>query len=360
MKSGFSFYTMNLKFFFLFAPMGLMAQNLSPELADNLVKLPIKCIPQQYPNKPSHTYNNIEETRMEPRDFHPSFYGCFDWHSSVHGHWMLVRSLRHYPNLKDKEQILSLLSSSFKKENLVTEAEYFSKFALSKNFERTYGWAWLLKLDEELSLWKDPKAKEWRENLQPLVNEIAGRWEAYLHKQPYPNRTGVHSNSAFALSFFYDWAKSRGDEKLLELIHKKTQQYYGEDRQIPAHLEPNGTDFFSPSLLTASLISRQTDTATFTQWFSQYFSYKGLNNVTALPVITDTNDYQIVHLVGLYFSRAWCIRDILKKLPKKHPQRKALEIAQSNLLKTGLTYLEKGGYGGDHWLGSFATYALLP
>ncbi|MEI7487977.1 MAG: DUF2891 family protein [Chryseobacterium sp.] len=188
-----------------------------------LADKPLHCINQEYPNKTAHIINNEKEVPLTPKDLHPSFYGCFDWHSSVHGHWMLTRLLKIKPNLANAKEIEKILDQSFQKEKLQTEADYFTKYELTTTFERTYGWAWVLKLDEELMTWDNPKAKIWHENLKPLTDKILNSWKAYLPKQTYPNRTGVHPNTAFAMVFALDWARATGDKAFEAQLVKKKQ-----------------------------------------------------------------------------------------------------------------------------------------
>ena len=188
--------------FLTFISIGLFAQTptLTDEIAASLSEKPLHCINQEYPNKTAHVNNNEIDVKHTPKELQPSFYGCFERHSTVHGHWMLVKLLKDKPFLKNKEEIINILESSFQPEKIKTEAEYFSKYQVAKGFERTYGWAWLLQLDAELATWDHPKAKIWHKNLKPLTDEILTLWKEYLPKQTYPNRTGVHPNTAFAFS----------------------------------------------------------------------------------------------------------------------------------------------------------------
>src|SRR5687767_2058181 len=182
------------------------ADTLTPEQASQLARLPLGCLRRELPNKLDHVVITQRDVRR-PKQLHPVFYGCLDWHSSVHGHWMLVKLLKEYPNLKNKDSIVAVLDQSFQKEKIELEAQYFGKYTASQNYERTYGWAWLLKLDEELSTWDSAYGRKWHQALQPLTTKIVTLWTAYLPKQTYPNRTGVHPNTAFGLCFAYDWAK---------------------------------------------------------------------------------------------------------------------------------------------------------
>lgn len=332
-------------------------QKLTTEMVLKLAEMPLHCISQEYPNKTGHTFNNADEVPLTPSQLHPVFYGCFDWHSSVHGHWMLVRLLNKYPNIPAKKKIITILENSFQLDKIQVEADYFTKYALGKNFERTYGWAWLLKLDEELMKSPLQEAQKWHKNLQPLTDTIVKLWKAYLPKMTYPNRTGVHPNSAFALGFTIDWAKEKGDSKFEQALKNKAIAFYGTDKDTPAYLEPDGSDFFSPSLEIAYLMSRIYDTEQFEHWFAMFLNERGLQNVSEIPIVSDLNDYQTVHLVGLSFSRAWCMKGIASHLSDENPRKQRLLETSNKLIDNGIPLLFQGNYGGGHWLASFAVYA---
>lgn len=331
---------------------------LTDDMAMKLAEKPLHCINQEYPNKTAHIINNEKEVPLSPKDLHPSFYGCFDWHSSVHGHWMLVRLLKTKPNLPNANKIEAILENSFKPENLREEADYFTKFELTTTFERTYGWAWLLKLDEELLTWNDPRAERWHKNLKPLTQEILAKWKAYLPKQTYPNRTGVHPNTAFAMAFAIDWARAASDKEFENQLIDKSKYFYLQDRNAPAYMEPDGADFFSPSLNIAYLMSRILPQKDFVKWLNRFYDKRSLENVKSIPVVSDLSDYQTVHLVGLSFNRAWCMKGISKALPKDHKLNKDFEVSANKFISNGLPLLFQGNYGGDHWLASFAVYAM--
>ncbi|PVX52020.1 hypothetical protein C7377_0315 [Balneicella halophila] len=332
---------------------------LTDSMALELSKMPLLCIDQEYPNKPGHTYSSADEVNLSPKDLHPSFFGCFDWHSSVHGHWMLLRVFRHSSNLKNKEEILHTLADSFRKEKLLVEADYFSKYEHANIFERTYGWAWVLKLDEELQRSTLSEAEQWHKNMKPLTDTIVKLWKAYLPKQTYPNRTGVHPNSAFALGFAIDWARQVGDTAFEKALVAKAIDFYENEKDTPAYLEPNGSDFFSPSLEIAELMSRIYEPEQFQVWFQDFLNDKGLQNVSEIPIVSDLSDYQTVHLVGLSFSRAWCMQNIAKKLPEGNPRKNYLKQTAQKLIENGLPQLFQGNYGGGHWLASFAMLSLV-
>ncbi|MBW3524410.1 DUF2891 domain-containing protein [Chryseobacterium sp. NKUCC03_KSP] len=344
-----------------FLPLFNFAQK-SPKLTDEMaIKLsekPLHCINQEYPNKTAHIINNANEVVLTPKDLHPSFYGCFDWHSSVHGHWMLVRLLKTKPNLSVAKDIEKVLDNSFTKENLQTEADYFTKYQLTTTFERTYGWAWLLKLDEELMTWDHPKAKIWHQDLKPLTDKILSSWKTYLPKQTYPNRTGVHPNTAFAMVFALDWARATGDKTFENELIEKAKYFYLNNTKTPAYLEPDGSDFFSPSLEIADLMRRILPQKDFVKWLDQFYEKRSIENIEKIPVVSDLSDYQTVHLVGLSFTKAWCMKGVAKSLPDNHSLKKQFQKTANIFLNKGLPLLFQGNYGGDHWLASFAVYAL--
>jgi len=347
--------------FLIFSPVLMFSQQvpkLTDEMAVQLSEKPLHCISQEYPNKTAHIINNASEVPLSPKDLHPAFYGCFDWHSSVHGHWMLVRLLKTKPGLSGAKDIENILDHSFTKENLQTEADYFTKYQLTTTFERTYGWAWLLKLDEELATWNHPKAKTWHQNLKPLTDKILTAWKTYLPKQTYPNRTGVHPNTAFAMAFALDWARATEDKDFENQLIEKAKYFYLKDEKTPAYLEPDGSDFFSPSLEIADLMRRVLPQKDFVLWLNRFYERRSLENIEKIPVVSDLSDYQTVHLVGLSFSKAWCMKGITKSLPDRHPLKKSFRRTADVFLNNGLPLLFQGNYGGDHWLASFAVYAL--
>lgn len=350
-----------LFFFSLSFSVVLFAQSksqLTNKMADQLAQLPLSCIQQEYPNKTAHIINNADEAAMSPAELHPSFYGCFDWHSSVHGHWMLVKLLKDYPQMENRGEIIKVLNQSFDADNLQAEADYFTRYDNAKFFERTYGWAWLLKLDEELLTWQSELALKWHRNLQPLTQQIVKTWKEYLPNQTYPNRTGVHPNSAFALGFAIDWARTAGDEAFEEQLTSKALEFYANDRKTPAYLEPDGADFFSPSLMIADLMTRVFEPRVFHKWFNSFYTKQSIANISLAPSISDINDYQIVHLVGLSFSKAWCMKNIAEKLPSGNSKGKHFKTTADELLEGAFPLIFQGNYGGDHWLASFAVMAL--
>jgi len=329
------------------------------EIAAGLAALPLHCIVREFPNKTGHTSDSSTDHVLLPHEIHPSFYGCFDWHSSVHGHWMLVKILKSFPGIAGKENIIATLSGSFQPEKLKEEADYFSKYKTSTSYERTYGWAWLLKLDEELFTWDDPLARQWYKNLQPLTQKVIALWTAFLPKQTYPNRTGVHPNTAFGLSLALDWARTLKNDTFEMIVKQKSLEYYGANKNIPASYEPDGSDFFSPSLEVADLMRRVMPVKEFIPWLATFYNKEGINRIIQQPVVSDRTDLQIVHLDGLSLSRAWCMKGIAGVLPASHPYKKLFIQTAAKFLHTALPNVTSGNYGGDHWLASFAVYAML-
>jgi hypothetical protein len=329
------------------------------EQASAFAKLALKGIHKEYPNKPADVLNSDRDIQS-PKAMHPAFYGCFDWHSSVHGHWMLVRILRLYPDLPEAKDIRAALKENLTAKNLKAEADYFSQ-PNRQSFERTYGWAWLLKLAEELYGWDDPDGKEWARNLQPLADTIAARYLAFLPKQTYPIRTGVHPNTAFGLMFAFDYAKAVGNKPLRELIEERSRAYFAKDAEIPAKWEPDGNDFFSPSLMEADLMRRVLSAKEYPNWLKRYLpdlANGKPKNLLEPAKVTDRSDPQLVHLDGLNLSRAWCMWSIAAVLPKDDPARKVLMDSAARHAEAGLAHVASGDYAGEHWLASFAVYLL--
>ncbi len=331
---------------------------LTPDVAVKLSKYPLGCIVRQFPNKTSHTANSAVDAQLLPIQLHPVFYGCFDWHSSVHGHWMLVRLLKTMPGLKNRTEIIKQLNTSFNLEKMKAEAKYFTKYKVADSYERTYGWAWLLKLDQELYTWNNPDAKRWYAALQPLTRQILKLWKAYLPKETYPTRSGLHPNTAFGLAFALDWSRTLKDKVFETQIIEKARSFYLHDTAIPGYLEPDGTDFFSPSLEVADLMRRVLPNTAFVSWLDKFFEERSIKRISEMPVIIDINDYYQAHLIGLSFTRAWCMKGIAKELPTGHKWKKWFEATADKFLSNALPLVFNGNYGGDHWLATFAVYSL--
>ena len=332
---------------------------LTAEQATRLARLALKCVRNEYPNKLDHVMNDAGEIQS-PRALHPAFYGCFDWHSSVHGHWMLVRLLRTFEDLPEAAEIRAAIDENLTAKNILVETAYLGQ-ANRQSFERTYGWAWLLKLAEELHGWDSREGKKWSRNLQPLAEALITRYIAFLPKQTYPIRTGVHPNTAFGLAFALDYAEAVGNRRLAELIRERSLTYFSKDADYPAGWEPGGEDFFSPALMEADLMRRVMRPEEFARWFHRFLPGIAEGKYKALlepAVVTDRSDPKIVHLDGLNLSRAWCMRAIASALPRRDAARRALARSALVHAKAALENVASGDYAGEHWLASFAVYML--
>ena len=337
-----------------------MTAELTPTQAAGFARLALRGIAKEYPNKLDHILTAAEDVRG-PKALHPAFYGCFDWHSSVHGHWMLVRLLKGVPGLPGGAEIRAALSANLTAPNLKAEADYLAQPA-RKTFERTYGWAWLLKLAEELHGWDDPDGTRWSASLRPLTEAVVARYLDFLPKQTYPIRTGVHANTAFGLMFAHDYARLVGHDRIRRLSEERARAYFAKDADAPAKWEPSGADFFSPSLMEADLLRRVLPAGEFVDWFRAFLPGCLRSEPEALftpAVVTDRTDPLLVHLDGLNLSRAWGMRGVASVLPATDPARKALLTAADRHATAGLAHVASGDYGGEHWLASFAVYLLL-
>ncbi|MBT3386205.1 MAG: DUF2891 domain-containing protein [Prolixibacteraceae bacterium] len=321
--------------------------------AEYLYHFAFDCIDQEYPNKLGQVLGD-ESYLSPPRSLHPAFYGCFDWHSSVHGHWTLVAILKEFPDFKYKDEILLKLKKNITKKNILKEIEYFDD-EHNKNYERTYGWAWLLKLDEALQDWDSPESMYLHQNLKPLVALISTKFTDFLDKLIYPIRIGEHSNIAFGMSFAYDYA-IKYDPVLAAKIKEKAKEYYSSDFDCPLTWEPGGFDFLSPCLQEASLMQKVLSENEFQKWFKKFLPKfaKKPSDFLQVVVVTDRSDGKLTHLDGLNFSRAWGLFELGKALNNKKMNSLAKEHFNYSYEK-----MDSGEYAGAHWLASFATYALI-
>lgn len=339
--------------FFLVTSIAL-SQNLTIDEANHLSSLPVKCLQQEYPNKLNQLLLNETEL-LSPKVLHPAFYGCFDWHSSVHGHWSLVYLLSNFENLKDKELIIEKLQINLSKENIAQEMLYFKK-THEKSFERTYGWNWLLKLQHELEISNDSYAKELADNLRPLTNLIIKRYIEFLPKLLYPIRVGTHSNTAFGLTNAWDYAVFSKNISLQNSIKENAKRMFLNDENCPFNWEPSGTDFLSPCMEEVAIMQRILPEKEFLLWVKKFapqlFSKKWKWEVAK---VSDRTDGHLVHLDGLDFSRAWNLYDLIQHYPKEFSHLKSMADTH---LSFSLPSIVDGNYEGEHWLASFALRAF--
>jgi len=324
---------------------------LDQEMASRLAKIPIACLNKEFPNKLNQVLGDPADLK-NPEELHPAFYGCFDWHSSVHGHWMLIKLVKLFPDMPEKDQIFRIMDQNLSPENINSEIEYFQG-EYNKTFERTYGWAWLLKLTQELNDWDHTKGRIWLKNIMPLAELIREKYIDFLPKLTYPIRTGEHPNTAFGLSLAYDYASSLNDADFKELIESRSKNYYLDDKNCPISWEPNGFDFLSPCLEEANLIQKILNKEQFQVWIADFIP--DFSSITP-AIVSDRSDPKIVHLDGLNFSRTWCLFGISNAIEESLKD----ELIQKavNHFNASFPHLSSGNYEGEHWLTSFAILAI--
>src|ERR1019366_1817111 len=335
------------------------AAELDTAHADKFARLALAGIDREYPNKPSEVLTSAKDL-LSPRAMHPAFFGSFDWHSSVHGHWMLVRLLRLHPDMASAAEIRARLTAHLTATNLAVEAAYFD-VKDNRSFERMYGWAWALRLAAELHAWDDPDAKEWAKNFAPLERKIVALTKDYLPRLTYPVRTGVHPDTAFALAQMIDYARATGDAGLEQLAVSRAKNYFANDKDYPVNYEPSGEDFFSPGLNVADLMRRVLSRAEFSAWLDAYLPGLRAGKTGAwnsAAEVSDLTDARIIHLVGLNLARAWTMEGAASVLPPEDPRRNISETAAKLQADAGLKYVFSGNYEGEHWLATFAVYLL--
>ncbi|PAY17913.1 hypothetical protein CKO51_19560 [Rhodopirellula sp. SM50] len=328
-------------------------------MAESWARLVLKGVDTEFPNKLSLVYSNKDQIKA-PREHFPAFYGCYDWHSSVHGHWVLVRLLKHYPEMASAHQIREVLSRHLSDENLKQEAAFFARDE-QKTFERMYGWSWLFRLVIELDGWDDADAKRWRDNLRPLEDVLVRRVKHYLPKLTFPIRTGQHTDTGFALGQILDYARAMEMPALQDLVVDRAKAYFATDLDYPVHYEPSGHDFFSSCWNEADLMRRVLPGPEFEHWLAKFVPELAtqLTDGTIAPVaVSDVTDPKIVHLAGLNLNRAWCLRSVASALRDEHPLKRVLVENAESHLAAGLAYINSGHYEGDHWLATFGLYAI--
>ena len=323
-----------------------------PIQAERFARLALDCVHKEYPNKIAHSLNSDADVKP-PRELTPAFYGCFDWHSSVHGHWLLARLTRLFPQASFAADARRALAESLTPANIAQEVVYLNAEGRG-SFERPYGLAWLLQLAAELHEWDDPDARRWAANLQPLEQAITARVAGWLPKLSKPIRTGEHNNTAFGMGLMLDYARLTGNTEFGKLVGSRARDFYLADRACPLAYEPSGEDFLSPCLAEADVVRRILPAADFTRWFAAF-----LPRVDLTPtVVTDPSDGKLYHLAGLNLSRAWMLNGLASKLPANTARHKQLTALSATLRQAGLDAIKAEHYEGGHWLGSFAVYLV--
>jgi len=332
---------------------------LDRDTAARFAALALHCLHLEYPNKISHVLAGDADVRP-PRELTPVFFGCFDWHSSVHGHWLLARLVRLHPQAEFAAPARAALERSFTAASVAAELAYL-RGAGRVSFERPYGLGWLLQLVAELRSWQDPDAARWAETLRPLELEAAARIREWLPKLHYPIRVGEHAQTAFAFGLIRDWSVVANDAEMRSLIDARSRDYYLRDSACPLAYEPSGEDFLSPCLAEADLMRRVLTPAEFAAWLSAFLPQLPRDGSAAWlepGVVTDRADPKLAHLDGLNLSRAWMLHGIASGLPAGDDRRAALSAAANRHADAALPAVTGEYYEGGHWLGSFAAYLL--
>jgi hypothetical protein len=332
---------------------GLMADSgFDQNQAARFARLALDCVHKEYPNKIAHSLNSDADVQP-PRLLTPAFYGCYDWHSSVHGHWLLVRLTRLFPQAPFALEARRAVSQSLTPANIAQEVKYLE--ADGRNtFERPYGLAWVLQLAAELREWDDPQAHQWSAALRPLEQAVMARIAGWLPKLEHPIRTGEHNNTAFGIGLMLDYARLAGNSEFGKLVESRARDYYLKDKACPLEYEPSGEDFLSPCLAEADAMRRVLPQSEFASWFSAF-----LPRVDLEPTrVADVTDGKLYHLAGLNLSRAWMLEGIVSRLPAADARRGALTALAGRLQQAGLDSIKGEHYEGGHWLGSFAVYLV--
>jgi hypothetical protein len=323
---------------------------------DRFAALALDCVHQEYPNHISHSLQSDADV-APPRALTPAFYGCLDWHSSVHGHWLLARVVRLYPETQYADAARLALAQSLTETSLLAETHYVSAKG-RRSFERPYGIAWLLQLAAELEEWDDPQAAVWRENIRPLEAALVGRLTSWLPDLTYPVRSGTHSQTAFALGLALDWARVTDDKAAEALLVERAQTLYRGDADCPIYYEPSGADFLSPCLAEADLMRRVLTPQAFSSWLDSFLSIPEDGKWLEPALVSDRSDPHLVHLDGLNLSRAWMLEGIASALAPVDPRVTVLYRTAAAHRDAGLEGVNPEYYAGSHWLGSFATYLV--
>jgi hypothetical protein len=331
----------------------MSAASLTSSSAGRFADLALACVHREYPTKIGHLLNSDRDVKPA-RELTPAFYGCFDWHSSVHAHWLLARLARSFPDEAFAGRAKQALAKSLTAANLRVEAEYLGGEGRG-SFERPYGLAWLLQLAAELREWKEPEARQWAANLAPLEKAAVTRLQEWLRKLSHPVRSGEHSQTAFSLGLMLDYARTAENPEFRTLLESKAKDFYLRDRACPIAYEPSGEDFLSPCLAEADVMRRVLPPKEFAAWFADFLP--GPLRIDP-AIVTDPTDGKLAHLDVLNLSRAWMLDGIASGLPAGDPRLVEIRVMAHRGSEAGVRAVTGEHYEGGHWLGSFAVYLL--
>ena len=336
--------------------MQLEVSSIDVAIAARFVQLMLNCIHQEYPHSNIFWFDSDEDIKP-PREMTPAFYGCLDWHSAVHGHWLLVRLCRYFPKAPFQETARQALNHNLTQEKIQGEIAHLQRCPF---FECPYGFAWLLQLAMELREWEDVQAKKWLEVLEPLETLIATNFHRWLQRLNFPDRTGTHFHTAFPLSLVWDWTQNTKNESFADLISAKAQQFYLSDRNYPFYIEPLAYDFVSPGLAEADLMRRILTPTQFANWLTDFLPQLLMEQPAFWEPkqVTNPKDYLQSHFRGLNLSRAWMIEGIVSGLPDHDLRINVLRAAADLHRQNGLADAGGDHYSSSHWLGTFAVYLV--
>jgi len=332
---------------------------LTAATADKFARLALACVDKEYPNKIAHVLNSPADVKA-PHELTPAFFGCYDWHSSVHGHWLLAALARRFPTAPFANDATVALRKHITAANIAGEVIYLNG-AGRETFERPYGLAWLLQLSSELRAWRTRDGAQLSGALDPLERAVVDRMNAWLPKLAYSIREGEHAQTAFAFGMTLDYAREAKNVQLEALLVSKIREFHAKDRNCPINYEPSGQDFLSPCLAEADVMRRVLPPQQFAVWLTGFLpDIPKTASASWLPigVVADKSDGKLAHLDGLNLSRAWMLNGISAGLPAADPRKKALDAAAKAHADSGLAAVTGEHYEGGHWLGSFATYLL--
>jgi hypothetical protein len=336
-----------------------MARPLDAKSAERFANLALACVERQYPTKVSFVLNSDHDVKP-PRELTPAFYGCYDWHSSVHGHWLLVRLLRLFPDAPFAACARAALAKNLTEDNLAQEAAYLNGPGRA-NFERPYGLAWLLQLAAELHEWPNPEGHQWAASLTPAEMVAVQRLTDLFQKLSHPVRSGEHGQSALSMGLAFDYARSRARPEFARLLESRISEFYLKDRDCPLNYEPSGEDFVSPCLAEADVVRRVLKPEEFGRWLDGFLPgipRDGSTHWLRPAIVTDPTDGRIGHLDGLNLSRAWMLNGIAHGLLPKDPRVATLHATAAEHARDGLNSVTGEHYEGGHWLATFAVYLL--
>ena len=323
-------------------------------------------ITREYPYASHHLARSLTDI-VPAAEKNPAFANSYDWHSSVHMHYLLASLLETEEgrNASWTDEALEILTEHLSEANMLAEAAFLRD---NPSWERPYGWAWAVELNRVLNASEVPELRALGKNSQVLADTVFDLASSWLPKVAEPVRHGVHSNTAFGLRRILIGARAADRHDVVDVIAGAARRFFAEDTAWNFLQERSGHDFLSPGMCEADLMAEVLPDDELAGWLQGFLSDLSPESPALTPVkVLDPTDGQQSHLYGLGLSVAASISRLAPQLEAigaradDHDlisQATGMLTRVDALMAPGLEAAVSDEYMSSHWVATFAWEAL--